>query len=64
MEGCQLMECLGKSDPGRQAINIMNIESIELDRAVLLKVSGRMDADNAHEFEQACNQWISKEHGI
>src|SRR5579862_5621782 len=37
----------------------MTIEPTELDKAVLLKVSGRMDAENAHEFEQACEQWIS-----
>ena len=39
---------------------IMNIESTELEKAVLLKISGRMDAENAHEFDQACNQWIAK----
>jgi len=37
----------------------MNIEAAELDKAVLLKVSGRMDAENAHEFEQACETWIA-----
>jgi anti-sigma B factor antagonist len=37
----------------------MNIEPTELDKAVLLKVSGRMDAENAHEFEDACQRWIS-----
>ena len=37
----------------------MNIESTELDKAVLLKVSGRMDAENAHEFEDACQRWIT-----
>ncbi|MBZ5607706.1 MAG: STAS domain-containing protein [Acidobacteriia bacterium] len=38
----------------------MNIEPTKLDKAVLLKVTGRMDAENAHEFEQACEQWISQ----
>jgi anti-anti-sigma factor len=38
----------------------MNIEPTELEKAVLLKVSGRMDAENAHEFEQACDRWISQ----
>jgi anti-anti-sigma factor len=38
----------------------MKIEPTELDKAVLLKVSGRMDAENAHEFEDACRQWIAK----
>jgi len=37
----------------------MTIEPTELDRAVLLKVTGRMDADNAHEFEEACQHWIT-----
>jgi anti-sigma B factor antagonist len=40
----------------------MNIEPTELDKAVLLKVSGRMDAENAHEFEDACQRWIT--HGV
>jgi anti-anti-sigma factor len=38
----------------------MHIEPTQLEKAVLLKVSGRMDAENAHEFEDACQQWISK----
>lgn len=38
----------------------MNIEPTELDKAVLLKVTGRMDAENAPEFEQACNRWIAQ----
>ena len=38
----------------------MNIQPTELDKAVLLKVTGRMDAENAHEFEEACEQWISR----
>ena len=37
----------------------MNIEPTELEKAVLLKVTGRMDAENAHEFEQACERWIT-----
>jgi len=37
----------------------MNIEPTELEKAVLLKVTGRMDAENAHEFEQACQGWIA-----
>jgi anti-sigma B factor antagonist len=37
----------------------MNIEPMQLEKAVLLKVSGRMDAENAHEFERACDQWIT-----
>jgi anti-sigma B factor antagonist len=36
----------------------MTIEATELERAVLLKVSGRMDAESAPQFEQACEQWI------
>ena|SRR5579862_2013300 len=38
----------------------MNIEPTELDKAVLLKVVGRMDAENALEFEQACQLWIAQ----
>lgn len=38
----------------------MDIEPTELEKAVLLKVSGRMDAENAHEFEEACQRWVSK----
>jgi anti-anti-sigma factor len=37
----------------------MQIETEELGKAVLLKVSGRMDAENSHEFEQACEKWIT-----
>jgi anti-anti-sigma factor len=37
----------------------MNIEPTELDKAVLLKVTGRMDAENAHEFEEACRHWVT-----
>jgi anti-anti-sigma factor len=37
---------------------IMNIEPTQLEKAVVLKVTGRMDAENAHEFEQACDHWI------
>jgi anti-anti-sigma factor len=38
----------------------MNIEPTELEKAVLLKITGRMDAENAHEFEEVCNRWITK----
>jgi anti-sigma B factor antagonist len=38
----------------------MNIEPTELEKAVLLKVTGRMDAENADEFQQACEQWIKQ----
>ncbi len=38
----------------------MNIEPTELEKAVLLKITGRMDAENAHEFEEACNRWITQ----
>ncbi|HYL36027.1 MAG TPA: STAS domain-containing protein [Bryobacteraceae bacterium] len=38
----------------------MNIEPTQLEKAVVLKVTGRMDAENAHEFEQACDHWISQ----
>jgi anti-anti-sigma factor len=38
----------------------VKIEATQLDKAVLLKVTGRMDAENAHEFEHACESWIPK----
>lgn len=38
----------------------MTIEPTQLEKAVLLKVAGRMDAENAPEFESACDVWISK----
>jgi anti-anti-sigma factor len=38
----------------------MTIEATELEKAVLLKVTGRMDAENAPQFEQACDQWIRR----
>jgi len=39
----------------------MNIEPKQLDKAVLIKVSGRMDAENAKEFDQACEAWIAQD---
>jgi anti-anti-sigma factor len=38
----------------------MEIVPTELEKAVVLKVTGRMDAENAHEFEQASERWISQ----
>ena len=38
----------------------MNIEPTELDKATVLKVVGRMDAENADDFQKACDQWIAK----
>ncbi len=39
---------------------MLKIEPSQLEKAVLLKVTGRMDAENAHEFEKACDPWISQ----
>ena len=36
----------------------MNIESTKLERAVVLKVKGRMDAENANTFQRECEAWI------
>lgn len=36
----------------------MLIEAQKLEKGVLLKVQGRMDAENAHRFQEACNEWI------
>jgi anti-anti-sigma factor len=38
----------------------MNIEPTELEKAVVLKVMGRMDAENADDFQQACERWIAQ----
>ena len=38
----------------------MKIEPTELEKAVVLKVAGRMDAENADEFQQACERWIAQ----
>jgi anti-sigma B factor antagonist len=38
----------------------MNIEPTILEKAILLRVTGRMDAENAHEFEEACERWIAE----
>jgi anti-anti-sigma factor len=38
----------------------MQIQSSKLEKAVVLKVSGRMDAENAHQFQAVCEQWIGK----
>lgn len=38
----------------------MTIESTKLETAVVLKISGRMDAENASRFQQACEEWTGK----
>jgi len=38
----------------------MQIESQKLENGVLVKVSGRMDAANAHEFQEECQNWIAR----
>lgn len=38
----------------------MHIEATQLEKAVVLKVSGRLDAENAYEFDKACDVWISQ----
>jgi anti-anti-sigma factor len=40
----------------------LSIERTETGRYVLLKVSGRMDAENALEFEDACNKCMTEGH--
>ena len=37
----------------------MQIEPTQLENAVILKVTGRMDAESAPLFEHACEHWIS-----
>ncbi len=38
----------------------MQIETSRLENAVIVKVSGRMDAENAGRFQEACEEWIAK----
>jgi anti-anti-sigma factor len=38
----------------------MNFETIQLEKAIVLEVIGRMDAENANEFDEACQVWISQ----
>lgn len=38
----------------------MAIECTQIEKAVVVKVSGRMDAENAHQFQRACEQWIEQ----
>ena len=38
----------------------MEIQSSKLENAVVMKVSGRMDAENAPRFQSACEQWINR----
>jgi anti-anti-sigma factor len=38
----------------------VEIESNQLANAVVLKVSGRMDAENAHDFQKACEEWVAR----
>ncbi|HEY1340747.1 MAG TPA: STAS domain-containing protein [Bryobacteraceae bacterium] len=38
----------------------MDIASTPLDQAVVIKLTGRMDAANAHEFQTECEAWIGR----
>lgn len=38
----------------------MNIQPTQFEKAVVLRVTGRMDAENAKEFEDASGVWISQ----
>ena len=38
----------------------MEIQSQQLPNAVIIAVSGRMDAENAQEFQKACEDWIGR----
>src|SRR5262249_7760218 len=48
--------CNGLAHPKR----IVTIESNRVADKVVLRVSGRMDAENAPEFEKSCESWISQ----
>ena len=38
---------------------MLTIHGAQVDKAVLLTVTGRMDADNAPEFQRVCEVWIA-----
>jgi len=38
----------------------MQIQSTQLDNAVMVKLSGRMDAENAGRFQKECEDWITR----
>jgi anti-anti-sigma factor len=38
----------------------MNIEATKLDKAVVIKVVGRMDAEHSPQFQQACEAWLAQ----
>lgn len=38
----------------------MNIEATRTGTTVVIKVVGRLDADNAPKFEQACKAWVEQ----
>lgn len=38
----------------------MEIHSNQLPNAVVIAVKGRMDAENSHEFQKACEEWVAR----
>ncbi len=42
------------------SLPLLDIESTQLDKAVLVKVAGRLDAANTSQFQSACDAWIAK----
>jgi anti-anti-sigma factor len=42
----------------------LNVERNLVSNRVVLAVSGRMDAENAHQFEEKCQECISEGHSI
>jgi anti-sigma B factor antagonist len=51
---------LGQGTIEDRANIFMEIQSTKFEKAVVVKVSGRMDAENAPDFQSACEQWIAK----
>lgn len=39
---------------------MLDIESTQLEKAVLVKVAGRLDAGNTSQFQSECDAWIAK----
>ena len=42
---------------------MLDIESTQLEKAVLVKVTGRLDAGNTSQFQSECDAWIAKTSG-
>jgi anti-anti-sigma factor len=55
-EGAPLTLPTGVDDSGIY----VNLQAIQYDGGVVLKVAGRMDADQATAFEEECKAWVAR----